>query len=186
MGVRAVAVKEEKRTTQFKSLFWAARLARLSRHFKPRYSPLSLTLPCCFHGGHYRGRMEGEIRLWKHTAQPLFCGKNVNSLYLKGRGGCWGYMEIWICSIPVCLPPSLHSGTQQCVMAAWNSHSLAGFNFFFYFIFFINQSLKKKKHHKNITYAFLLPSVLTFPRVPLNGQPNEKNITAISSRASTF
>lgn len=128
--MRAVAVKEEKKTTQFKSLFWAA---RLNGH-KQKDSWAVTSISFIFNPSvllswrslqRASGGRDASVTTYSSTT---FLWKEFKflSLSLKGRGGCWGYVEIWICSIPVCLLLSLLSGTQQCVMTAQNSHSLAG------------------------------------------------------------
>lgn len=71
-------------------------------------SASSLTLPCCFHGAHCRGRAEEEIRLWQHTAQPLFSGKNLNfSVLERKRGllGLHGNLDLFHPSLSSLVPP---------------------------------------------------------------------------------
>lgn len=74
-------------------------------------------------------------------------------------------MENWIRSIPVCLAPSLHCGTLQCVMAAQSFYSLARFNIF-YLIFFhypIIETKTKKDTIKIRLTPFYLHQFLHFP-----------------------
>lgn len=74
----------------------------------PLQSLLSLTLPCCLHGAHYTARVEEEIHLWQHTAQPLFCGKNVHFSVLKrkrGLLGLHGNLDLFHPSLSSLVPP---------------------------------------------------------------------------------
>lgn len=116
--------------------------------------------------------------LWKECKFSVFKRKT-------GLLGLHGNLDLFHPSLSSPIPPLWHTavcyGCLELSVISWISFFLL-----FLFFFLLTNHLKEKKHHKNITYAFLLPSVLAFPRVPLNGQPNEKNITAISSRASTF